>query len=263
MTKDSKESLYFHDCKLTIFGKYHQGFYHNDNDCYNLFIVLDGNAAFCCERKTINLTKGDSIIFPMQCLFSIQDISHCGALQVSFRLEKSDCTDVCLYDYLSNILNESIVTSNTKYNSSIGKSSDLLDCMELMKYIISTAKNRNSSHISSEQTSQMVLNFLKLNYSAHVTSEMLEKEFNIRYSKLHAAFKKDIGVSIHSKLKEIRIDAAKKLLIDTNMPISEVAFRIGYENEYYFSASFKKATSLSPTKYRKLKSEGGIETNEQ
>jgi len=64
-------------------------------------------------------------------------------------------------------------------------------------------------------------------------------------------FKKQTGFSISDYLQQQRIEYAKKLLIETNSPVSEVALSAGYSNFSYFSTIFKKMTNLNPMEYRK------------
>jgi len=64
-------------------------------------------------------------------------------------------------------------------------------------------------------------------------------------------FKKQTGFSISDYLQQQRIEYAKKLLIETNSPVSEVALSAGYSNFSYFSTIFKKMTKLNPMEYRK------------
>ena len=52
-------------------------------------------------------------------------------------------------------------------------------------------------------------------------------------------------------LINIRIKNAKQLLVDTSLPLSEIAEKTGFENGYYFSTAFKKEVGLSPSEYRK------------
>ncbi|MCM3702244.1 AraC family transcriptional regulator [Paenibacillus macerans] len=47
-----------------------------------------------------------------------------------------------------------------------------------------------------------------------------------------------------------RIEAAKRLLSDSNAPVHEIASRVGYGNDKYFSMLFKKVTGQSPSAYR-------------
>lgn len=64
-------------------------------------------------------------------------------------------------------------------------------------------------------------------------------------------FKKEVGMSIGAYLHECRIQEAKKLLLQAELPINEVAQRVGYDNFSYFSYLFRKRTGVSPNEYRK------------
>ena len=65
-------------------------------------------------------------------------------------------------------------------------------------------------------------------------------------------FRKVMGVTPMQYVIDTRMNRAMHLLCETAKPIAEVARRCGYENEFYFSASFKKAAGLSPTAYREM-----------
>ena len=59
------------------------------------------------------------------------------------------------------------------------------------------------------------------------------------------------GMSPNDYIKKIRMEEAASLLINTNMTAAEVAFKCGFEDQYYFSKSFKKYYGLPPSQYRK------------
>jgi AraC-like DNA-binding protein len=44
---------------------------------------------------------------------------------------------------------------------------------------------------------------------------------------------------------------AAELLINTNMTAAEIAYKVGFEDQYYFSKSFKKYFGVPPSKYRR------------
>lgn len=58
------------------------------------------------------------------------------------------------------------------------------------------------------------------------------------------------GETFSEFLGEKRMDAAKKLLVDLTLNISEVAFRAGYSDAGYFARRFRKATGVSPCAWR-------------
>lgn len=63
-------------------------------------------------------------------------------------------------------------------------------------------------------------------------------------------FKKAYGVTPYTYVLAKRTDLAKKLLRDTNLSIKEIADKLCFADEYYFSNVFKKKTGLTPSAYR-------------
>ena len=53
-------------------------------------------------------------------------------------------------------------------------------------------------------------------------------------------------------LQEMRISHAKDLLKKSNLGISEVADKVGYQDSSYFTGLFKKLNSVTPNEYRRL-----------
>ena len=49
----------------------------------------------------------------------------------------------------------------------------------------------------------------------------------------------------------LRLEHAKQLLQDTDIPVTEIAMQSGYQNVSYFIRSFQKTYGVSPLKYRK------------
>lgn len=54
-------------------------------------------------------------------------------------------------------------------------------------------------------------------------------------------------------LNQYRVEQSKIFLSDTGLKTYEVAFRVGFRDEKYFSRVFKKITGLNPSEYRKSK----------
>lgn len=50
---------------------------------------------------------------------------------------------------------------------------------------------------------------------------------------------------------EIRIKKAQEYLRTTNDSIEQIAVRVGYQDYFYFTRVYKKATGISPAAYRK------------
>ena len=63
-------------------------------------------------------------------------------------------------------------------------------------------------------------------------------------------FKKSAGMSLKSYMLERKMELAKSLLTDTNLPISQIGYDIGFSDNHNFSNAFKKVTGQSPSVYR-------------
>lgn len=63
-------------------------------------------------------------------------------------------------------------------------------------------------------------------------------------------FIKKTGSSFTDALAKIRLKEARRLLIESNMPIKEISLITGFQNSNYFSRMFKEDSGMSPREYR-------------
>ena len=73
------------------------------------------------------------------------------------------------------------------------------------------------------------------------------------YSEQHLCrlFRKHLNTRPVEYIELIRIQRAKELLIETNMPVIDIAKLIGYDNAAYFSKLFRRHISCTPSEYRR------------
>lgn len=71
---------------------------------------------------------------------------------------------------------------------------------------------------------------------------------------LSRIFKQETSFSFIVLLTHTRMTAAIRLLSASELPMHEVAERVGYESQHYFSTAFKKAVGMPPNRYRKQSS---------
>lgn len=65
------------------------------------------------------------------------------------------------------------------------------------------------------------------------------------------AFKRAFGISIADYIGRTRVAEAKRLMDETDLMIYEIAFKVGFEDQHYFSKTFKKYAGATPSEYRR------------
>jgi two-component system response regulator YesN len=66
-----------------------------------------------------------------------------------------------------------------------------------------------------------------------------------------SVFKKETGISFMNYLMDRRLEAAKELLLTTELKSLEIALEVGFSSSNYFAYCFKKQLNISPMQYRK------------
>ena len=102
-----------------------------------------------------------------------------------------------------------------------------------------------------DETVTRVLDFFHDHYAEKLNMAQIAARFSLSPSGLIFKFRRATGQLPAHALLQIRLEAAKRLLVDTSLSLAEIAERTGFENAYYFSTVFKKETTLPPSQYRK------------
>jgi len=68
---------------------------------------------------------------------------------------------------------------------------------------------------------------------------------------LDSRFRKILGRTPHEEITRLRIDRVKQLLVETDLPLSVIASRAGFQHDEYMTVAFKKQVGLPPSNYRR------------
>lgn len=93
----------------------------------------------------------------------------------------------------------------------------------------------------------------KMNIEYHINYTLQDYAEMCNMSKFHflRVFQEITGISPLEYRNNIRLDHVKEEIIDTNIPINEIAEKSGYNSPAYFCEAFKKKFGMSPSQYRK------------
>ena len=96
-----------------------------------------------------------------------------------------------------------------------------------------------------------MVSYVQQNFTGKISLKEFGEQFHLSEKYISRYFKEHFHIALSQYVTYLRLEHAKQLLQDTDIPITEVAMQSGYQNVSYFIRSFKKAYGVSPLKYKK------------
>lgn len=93
--------------------------------------------------------------------------------------------------------------------------------------------------------------FMNQHYHEPLSIRQLARLANISPKYFVDLFKKTYGQSAMDYLTDLRINRAKRYLVESNGKLRDIAKKVGYNDEFYFSRKFKKEVGVSPSAFVK------------
>ena len=94
------------------------------------------------------------------------------------------------------------------------------------------------------------IRYIKTHLHMKITISQAGRESGLSQAQFIRRFKAFTGMTPQDYAASLKLQKAKSLLRDSDVPIQKVAELCGFENGYYFSNFFKKKTGMSPSGYR-------------
>jgi AraC family transcriptional regulator len=95
-----------------------------------------------------------------------------------------------------------------------------------------------------------VTDFITENFSSDISLGELAHVAGMSSFHFAREFKKATGTTPHQYLIKFRVDQAKSLLADPDLPLVEVGLRAGFSHQSHFTRLFRRITGTTPHLYR-------------
>ncbi len=221
-------------------------FYCNAGNCYSVsthskdmtiyavnFDLTQSNS----DRTTIYPLVADKL-FSSNLLFNLQDIDDSKAINGCFFLR--DAT--VFFSPISEIVNE-FSKQGFCFREKAGS---ILKQLLIDLHRADIEKPQNSTY-----TVHQLVKFIEKNYTRELSNKELAALAGYHEFHLNRLFLKQTGVGMHKYILNLRLEEAKRLIINTNMPISAISDKVGFNRDTHFSSYFKKRFGLTPTEFRR------------
>ena len=96
-----------------------------------------------------------------------------------------------------------------------------------------------------------MVSYIQQHFTGKISLREFGEQFHLSEKYISRYFKEHFHITLSQYVTYLRLEHAKQLLQDTDIPVTDLAMQSGYQNVSYFIRSFQKAYAVSPLKYRK------------
>lgn len=122
--------------------------------------------------------------------------------------------------------------------------------VHLLRHYTAEGRTQKFTGGMSRQKLRIVTEFIAENYEQDLSLSELARVAGMSTFHFARAFKRATGTTPHQYLIKFRVERAKALLVESEMPLVEVGFRAGFSHQSHFSRLFRRLTGSTPLSYR-------------
>lgn len=177
-----------------------------------------------------------------------------GKIQGPLRIPKSIEPDLRQV-FETVVRSSSDVPPTLRPNSKVEVASFLAALGHLLQRVTSSPIQSDSPPPRPSYRRQLVeraLTYINEHFSRSLSLEEMAAQVHLHPVYFAQVFKDEVGLPPRQCLLKIRLNHARKLLVESDMPIGEIAYQCGFRTIAYFSRAFRDAEGMSPTTYRRL-----------
>ena len=158
--------------------------------------------------------------------------------------------DDCIFDF------DSVTEIRKIANEIVDRNGDVLDSLKMLEMYLHILNSHTYIETSIRRKTNretyldFCVDFIETNIHKKITVEELSDLVGVSQPYLYKIFKNKFNMSIKEYITCYKINRAKKLLVETNMLITEIANSVGYGDVLAFSKAFSAKEKVSPQKYR-------------
>lgn len=274
--------IMFHDPYHQIDIEYDRRIGHftmqNDHihDHYELYYLLSGERSYFIKDRSYHIIAGDLVFIDRNAVHKTSDVGIPDHERIVIYLNRNVLEQ--LYPEWLPMLEEPFMWDTPVLRLPLHESSYLTESMGQIKHELVSIQpssslvfrhrivelllhayqqRQNNKHLILDDETPIrrkiadIARYLNDHIAESLPLPEVASRFYISPFYLSRLFKETTGFTYSNYLSLTRVKEAQKLLRETQLPISEIAWQCGFDNFSHFGKTFKKISHLSPRDYRK------------
>lgn len=228
----------------------------SQNTSYVIQFISDGFCDYYFSGKNIiSAQKSDIVFYPKRKLVKARIKSNYQSYVIKFEAQNGFIDSPVIFSP-KNSKENLLLFKDAAHLFNQKKSGYMLMIKSVFLKILSEINCKNEKanyHFSKNNKIAYLTKHIEenlINYQLSV--EKIAKEMNVSSTHLRKIIIEETGMSPLKYIKSIKMDYAKKLLIEKDIPIAQITLECGFLDTSYFCKEFKKITGVSPLTFRKI-----------
>lgn len=176
-------------------------------------------------------------------------------MKLYIRYEMSTVGKIIMQEQLDKLQLEYSITNTGEFDIKEPVADDKMKelTIALSKYGIEILENKKNILVQKVKDLIIEMVYMEENLSSTSSiSSYLSDKLNYGYGYIAHLFSNTTFTSIENFIKLQKTERAKQLIINSELNISEIAWKLNYSSVAHFSAQFKNVTGLTPTAFQRI-----------
>lgn len=252
-------------------------FLHHYHDCYELYYLYSGERYYFIQDKTYHVTGGSFVLIPPNIIHRTGNLGSFGYDRMLIHFSRELLEDYLSIDatitpykhmeeeihlisldsqqqtFVETLLH--LMETDYQKNALRETSYIKLTLLQLLLFLNTCKPNRQDAALAEINTTQKlmfeILGYINNHYYEDLTLETVSEKYYLSTFYFSRTFKEVTGFHFAEYVSNVRIKEAKKLLLNSDFTINEIASAVGFHSNTHFGRVFKQIVGCAPSSYKK------------
>ncbi len=252
-------------------------FPHHYHDCYELYYLYSGERYYFIQDKTYHVTGGSFVLINPNEIHQTGNLGNFGydrmlihfsrellegylnvdnsfnpyeKLEREIHIISLEPQEQKFVETLLHIMETEYYRNGQRENAYIK-----LTLLQLLLFLNTCSPSQADEALEKINTTQKtifeIIGYINNHYAEEISLEKISEQYFLSTYYFSRTFKEITGFHFIEYMNNVRIKEAKKLLINTNLTVNEIATFVGFKSSTHFGRVFKQIEGVSPSLYKK------------
>lgn len=222
--------------------------------------MVEGESELSISNDTYTVSSGDAGIIFSNCIhkFHTERYSRFLYLVVPLSFVSDYQSSITGYRPLNPVIHKGTIHPDAKRCMvSLCENYKAMDirliksyCSLIFGHLLSLVELAPYSYHSSNQLSNHILTYVTEHYLENITQQTVAHDLGTNPSTVSRAFNCIFGLGFNQYLNALRTEMAQQLLAKSELSITDIVYKSGFESQRTFNRVFKEITGQTPKEYR-------------